>query len=99
MFRGWFEVIKMVTVLEECAMEEQWSSVHFLWAKGLTEKDIHKEMFPIYNGKHLSCKAVHNWAKKCGICFTDDEEVETEMWKWLRQQQSKTSMLRVSMYW
>jgi hypothetical protein len=25
--------------------------------------DIHEEMFPLYGGKYLSHKAVHNWAK------------------------------------
>jgi hypothetical protein len=37
-----------VTVLEVCASEEQRSVVHFLWAKGLNAKDIHKEMFPVF---------------------------------------------------
>jgi hypothetical protein len=36
----------------------------FLSAKGLNAKDIHKEMFPVYSGKCLSPKAVHNWVKK-----------------------------------
>jgi hypothetical protein len=36
----------------------------FLWEKGLNAKDIHKEMFPVYGGKCLSRKAVHNWAEK-----------------------------------
>jgi hypothetical protein len=57
-----------------------------LWAKGLNEKDIHKEMFPVYSGKCLSCKAVHNWGEKHGKRFTDDEKVETEVWKWLIEQ-------------
>jgi hypothetical protein len=35
----------------------------FLWAKGLNAKDIHKEIFPVYGGKCLSCKAVHNWVE------------------------------------
>jgi hypothetical protein len=48
-------VVKMVTVLEECPTEEQRSVVRFLWAKGLNSKDIHKEMFPAYGGKCLSC--------------------------------------------
>jgi hypothetical protein len=26
-------------------------SCAFLWAKGLDAKDIHKELFPVYNGK------------------------------------------------
>jgi hypothetical protein len=37
----------MVTMLEECSTIEQHSVLHFLWAKGLNAKDIHKEMFPI----------------------------------------------------
>jgi hypothetical protein len=35
-----------------------------LWAKGFNAKDIHKEMFPVYGGKCLSCKVVHNWVEK-----------------------------------
>jgi hypothetical protein len=35
-----------------------------LWAKRLNAKDIHKEMFPVYGGKCLSRKAVHNWIEK-----------------------------------
>jgi hypothetical protein len=35
-----------------------------LWAKGLTGKDVHKEMFPLYSGEYLSRKAVHNWIEK-----------------------------------
>jgi hypothetical protein len=54
----------MVTVLEGCTVEEQHFVMYFLWAKGLNAKDIYKEMFPVYGGKCLSCKAVHNWVKK-----------------------------------
>jgi hypothetical protein len=48
----------MVTVLEEYTTEEQRSAVvfFFLWAKGLSVKDIHKEMFPVYDGKCFSRK-------------------------------------------
>jgi hypothetical protein len=35
-----------------------------LWKKGLKCKDIHKEMFPVYGGKCLSHKAVHNLVEK-----------------------------------
>jgi predicted nucleic acid-binding Zn ribbon protein len=62
---------------------------NFFWgggAEGLNAKGIHKEMFPVYGVKCLSCKTVHDWVKKCGKRFTDDEEVETELQKWLRQQ-------------
>jgi hypothetical protein len=41
----------MATVLEECTAEQQQSVVRSLWAKGLSAKDIHKEMFPVYGGK------------------------------------------------
>jgi hypothetical protein len=51
----------MATMLQECTIEEQRSVVRFLWAKGLDTKDIHKEMFPVYGGKCLLCKVVHNW--------------------------------------
>jgi hypothetical protein len=54
----------MMTVLEECTTEEQCSILRYLWAKGLNVKDIHKEMFPVYEGKCLSRKAVHNWVTK-----------------------------------
>jgi hypothetical protein len=51
----------MATVLEEYTAEEEDSVLRFLRAKGLNEKDIPKEMFPVYSGKYLSRKAVHNW--------------------------------------
>jgi hypothetical protein len=44
--------------VEECSTKEQHSVVHLLWATGLNIKDIHKEMFPVYSGKYLSCKAL-----------------------------------------
>jgi hypothetical protein len=50
--------VRMATVLEECTTEEQCSVVHCLWAKGLNAKDIHKEMFPVYYEKCLSCEVV-----------------------------------------
>jgi hypothetical protein len=61
-----------------CTTEEQRSVVCFCG-----QKDINKEMFPAYGGKCTSRKAIHNWVEKC---FADDEEVETEVRKWLRQQ-------------
>jgi transposase len=35
-----------------------------LWTEGLNVKDTHKETFPVYGGKYLSRKAVHNWVEK-----------------------------------
>jgi hypothetical protein len=40
-------VVKMVTMPEAYATEEQRSVVPFWWAKGLNKKDIHKEIFPV----------------------------------------------------
>jgi hypothetical protein len=57
-----------------------------LWAEGLTAKDIHKEMFPVYDGKCLSRKAVHSWVEEHGKRFADDEEIETKMRKWMKRQ-------------
>jgi hypothetical protein len=57
-----------------------------LWAKGLNAKDIHKEMFHVYCGNCLSRQAVQNWVEKRGKIFADDEDDETEVRKWLRQQ-------------
>jgi hypothetical protein len=42
-----------VTMLEGCTTKEQCSVVRFLQAKGLSAKDIHNEMFPVYGGKCL----------------------------------------------
>jgi hypothetical protein len=36
--------------------------------------------------KCLSGKAVHSYVEKRGKCFANDEEVETEVRKWLRQE-------------
>jgi hypothetical protein len=51
----------MATVIEKCTTEEQFSVLRFLWVKGPNARDIHKEMFPVYGGKCLSCKVAHNW--------------------------------------
>jgi hypothetical protein len=53
----------MATVLGH-STKEQRSVVRFLWAEGLNADNIHKKMFPVYGGKCLSCKAVHNWVEK-----------------------------------
>jgi hypothetical protein len=54
----------MATVLKGYATEEQRSVVRFLSTKGLNAKDINKEVFPVYGGKCLSRKAVHNCVEK-----------------------------------
>jgi hypothetical protein len=40
-------VVRMAIVLEECITKEQRSLVLFLWAEGLSAKDIHKEVFTV----------------------------------------------------
>jgi hypothetical protein len=39
----------------------------FCGQKGLSAKDIHKDIFSIYGGKCLSRKAVHNWAANVSL--------------------------------
>jgi hypothetical protein len=43
-------------------------------------------MFPVYGRRCLPLNAGHNWVEKRGKYFADDEEFETEVQKWLRQQ-------------
>jgi hypothetical protein len=43
-------------------------------------------IFPVYGGKCLPRKAIHKWVEKRGKSFADDEKVETEVQKLLRQQ-------------
>jgi transposase len=57
-------VVKMSPVLEEYTTGEQRFLVRFLWAKVLSTRDIHKEIFPVYDGQCLSPKAVHSWVQK-----------------------------------
>jgi hypothetical protein len=55
-------------------------------------------MFPIYGGKCLLGKAIHNWVEKFSLGRSKVTDDENEVWKWLRQQ-SKTFMLWVWMHW
>jgi hypothetical protein len=67
----------MVTVIEGVLQKSDVLLCLFLWAIGFNAKCINKEIFPVYDGKYLSLKAVHNH-------FADDEGIDTEAWKWLR---------------
>jgi hypothetical protein len=75
-------VVRMAALLGDCTTEGQCSVVHFLWAKGLNAKDIHKEMFPVYAGKCSPRIAVHKLVANLSLIA----EVEMDVWKWLRQQ-------------
>jgi hypothetical protein len=57
-------VVKMATVLEGILPKSSILFCIFYIEKGLHAKDIHKAMFPVYGGKCLSRKAIHNWVKK-----------------------------------
>jgi hypothetical protein len=85
----------MATVFDECTNEEQRSLERFLWAKGLDAKHVDKEMFPVYGGKCLSRKAVHNWVTNISLM--------TKRFKRRcgsgRDKSQKTSMLGVSTHW
>jgi hypothetical protein len=54
----------MATVHEGCTFEEQHCVMHFSKGRGVNTKDVHEEMFPVYGGKYLLCKAVRNWVEK-----------------------------------
>jgi hypothetical protein len=79
-------VVKIETLLEEYATEEQHSIVRFLWAKNLNTNGIHKEILPGYGGECLSRKAVYNWIEKFSQGRFKVAGDETEVRKWLRQQ-------------
>jgi hypothetical protein len=89
----------MATVLEEPATKEQCSVVRSLWAKGLNVEDIHKEMFSVYSGKCLSCKAVHNWVKKFSQGCSKVADVAQSGRHVETATEAKTSVLWVSMHW
>jgi hypothetical protein len=55
--------------------------VRVLLENGLNAEDIHKEIFRVYGGECLFCKAVHNWVENRGKHFADDEEFGTEVRK------------------
>jgi hypothetical protein len=50
--QGLVSVVKIATVLEECTNEDQHSVVFLCEQKdSINAKHIHKEMFPVYDGK------------------------------------------------
>jgi hypothetical protein len=55
------------TVLKECTNEEQSSVVRFFVGERTQFKDIHKEIFPVYGGKCLSRRAVHNLGENVSL--------------------------------
>ena len=53
-----------VGVLHEYIQVEQCAVVHFLWAKGLSTKEMHCEMCPMYGDNCFSQKTVFNWIQE-----------------------------------
>jgi hypothetical protein len=60
--------------------------MRFLWAKGLNEKDIHKEMFSVYVGKCLSRKRFTNESRNSLKDVRKSQMMPDQARKWLRQQ-------------
>jgi mannose-6-phosphate isomerase-like protein (cupin superfamily) len=56
----------MVTVLEDILPKSRVFCTFFV-AKGLNAKHIHKEIFPVYDGKCLLHKAVHHWVTNISL--------------------------------
>jgi hypothetical protein len=72
----------MATVLEEYTTEEQ-RFVRFCGQKYPNAKDIHKEIFPIYDGKFLWLKGFLNWVANVPLMT---KKLKRKLRKWLRQQ-------------
>ena len=54
----------MAGVLHECTRAEQHAIVCFLWAKGLSIEEVHREMCPMYGNNCFSRKTVFNWIQE-----------------------------------
>jgi hypothetical protein len=76
----------MATATNGCTTEKHSSVVRSYGQQDSMQRLFMNEMFPVYGGKYMSRKAVHSWVQKRGKRFADDEDVETEWRKRLRQQ-------------
>jgi hypothetical protein len=75
-------VVKMATVLEGCTTEEQRSPVRFCGKQHSMQKLFIKKIFLFNVGSVCRVKRFSFDGKR----FADDEDVETEVRKWLRQE-------------
>jgi hypothetical protein len=83
--QGLVSVDKMATVLEVCTTEEQRSVVRFCGPKESIQRIFIKKCFMFTVGN--ICPSVFSVKNHLGgKRFADDEEVQTEVRKWLRQQ-------------
>jgi hypothetical protein len=76
-------VVRMATVISECSIDEQHFVVRKLWAKELSAKNNHKEIFTM--GSVYRVK----WFSLGRKRFADNVKVETEM------RNQNTSVVRV----
>jgi hypothetical protein len=90
-------VVKMVTVLEECIAEELRSVVQFFFCgqNNLMQKIFIMKCFLFMVESVCHVKRFTTGGKR----FADDEEVETEVRKWLRQWSKDFYMLEVLAHW
>jgi hypothetical protein len=72
----------MVTVIEECITEEQPPVMRFCGQKDSFQRIFIKKCFLLMSVSVCRVKRFHLGVKRSA----DDEEVETEVRKWLRQQ-------------
>jgi hypothetical protein len=82
-------VVKMATVLEECITEKQRSVVYFCGQKDSMQRIFITKYFLFTVGSVCRVKRFTSGSRNCHLGskgFTEDEEVETEVRKWLRQQ-------------
>jgi hypothetical protein len=77
-------LLPMTTVLEELLLKSN-VLLCFFCGQNDSMQNIFIKMLPFYGGKCLSRKAIHKFVEKRGKPFAHDEEVETEVRKWLRQ--------------
>jgi len=64
--------------------KEQYTTVHFLWAKELLANKIHST----YGDRYFTKPTVHIWCKKMlgGQKFASDTQVQSVVHQWLEQQ-------------
>jgi hypothetical protein len=85
----------MASMFEECTTKDTHFVMHFFLAEGLSAKDIHKEMFPVYSEKCLLRKEFLNWVNKFSHGCLKVADDETKVRKWLRDNSQKAFMLQV----
>ena len=70
----------MAAPLNTCTTIEQRGVVRFLWEKNMEEKDIHKEMLPMYGEHCPSRQAIHNCVQKFSEGRTNIEDEHRAGW-------------------